>query len=44
MNPIERLWDEIRRDLKNYQIRNKDQLKNAVIEVWNSIDSTFQQH
>lgn len=26
--------------LKNYQTWNKNQLKNAIIEVWNSIDST----
>ncbi|KAL4091775.1 hypothetical protein QTP88_026414 [Uroleucon formosanum] len=39
MNPIEHLWDEIGRRLKNYQIRNKDQLKNAILEVWNRIDS-----
>jgi transposase len=39
MNPIEHLWDEIGRRLKKYQTRNKDQLKNAITEVWNSIDS-----
>lgn len=41
MNPIEHLWDEIGRRLKNYQTRNKDQLKNAILEVWNIIDSAI---
>jgi transposase len=41
MNPIEHLWDEIGRRLKNYQTRNKNQLKNAKLEVWNSVDSAI---
>jgi transposase len=41
MNVIEHLWNEIGRRLKNYQTRSKNQLKNAIFEVWNSIDSAF---
>ncbi|VVC38898.1 Hypothetical protein CINCED_3A025020, partial [Cinara cedri] len=40
MDLIEHLWDEMGRRLKNYQTQKKDQLKNAILEIWNSIDPT----
>jgi transposase len=31
MNPIENLWDEIRRKIRTHNVRNKQQLKNAIL-------------
>lgn len=38
MNPIEHLWDEIGRKIRTHNVRNKQQLKNAILTEWNAID------
>jgi hypothetical protein len=38
MNPIEHLWDEIGRKIRSHNVRNKQQLKNAILTAWNAID------
>lgn len=39
INPIEHLWDEIKRRLQKHNIKNKTELKNAILLEWNSITS-----
>jgi transposase len=38
MNPIEHLWDEIERKIRTHNVRNKQQLKNAIFTEWNAND------
>lgn len=38
-DPIEHLWDEIKRRLQKHNIKNKTELKNAILLEWNSITS-----
>lgn len=37
INPIEHLWGEIDKKLKNYDITSKDVLRQKIVEIWNSI-------
>lgn len=37
MNPIEHLWDEMKRRLKNHRIRSKQQLRAKIVEEWGKI-------
>jgi len=38
MYPIEHLWDEIGRKIRTHIVRNKQQLKNAILTEWNATD------
>jgi dipeptidase len=38
INPMEHLWDEIGRKIRTHNVRNKQQLKNAILTEWNAID------
>jgi hypothetical protein len=38
MNPNEHLWNEIGRKIIIHYVRNKQQLKNAILTEWNAID------
>jgi len=38
MNPIEHLWDEIGRKIRTHNVKNMQQLKNAILTEWNAID------
>lgn len=37
INPIEHLWEELKRRVRKHQIKNKEDLKNKIIEEWESI-------
>ncbi len=36
-NPIEHLWDYIKRELKKYTIKNLKELREKVLEIWYKI-------
>ncbi len=38
LNPIEHLWSEIERKIRNYYIKNKEDLKKAITDVWSNIE------
>ncbi|CAK9811674.1 Transposable element Tc1 transposase [Anthophora quadrimaculata] len=40
INPIEHLWTEIGKRLQNHNITSKDQLKEKILQIWNSIEPT----
>ncbi|KAL2749252.1 LOW QUALITY PROTEIN: dynein axonemal heavy chain 7-like [Vespula maculifrons] len=42
INSIENLWAEIGKKFKNYKITSKDVLKQKIVEVCNSIESTIE--
>lgn len=37
INPIEHLWDHLDRQIRKHQIRNREDLKNALLEEWEKI-------
>ena len=37
MNPIEHLWDELGRRMKKHHPKNKEELKEIILKVWNNI-------
>jgi hypothetical protein len=37
LNVIEQLWDYVERNIREYDISNKNQLKSAILEVWQNI-------
>lgn len=39
LNPIEHLWAEVKRHLRNFRPSNKEELKAKIEEVWKSISS-----
>lgn len=40
LKPIEHLWDELQRRIRTHEIRNKAQLKEALLSEWRSISSS----
>ena len=38
MNPIEYLWDEVKRRMKNEQLKDEKKLKEALNRIWNGIE------
>jgi transposase len=43
LNPIEHLWDEMGRKMKEQKVQNKQELRELVVEVWKSISSSVTQ-
>jgi hypothetical protein len=43
MNPIEHLWADMKKELSKLGIKNKKDLKEGIIKIWNSIPSSFTQ-
>lgn len=41
LNPIENLWDELDRRIRKRTIKNKQDLKNALLEEWNLISNNY---
>lgn len=41
MNPIENLWDELDRRVRKRTIKNKQDLKNALLEEWDLISHDY---
>ena len=39
MNPIEHLWDELGRRMKKHHPKNKEELKEIILKVWNNIST-----
>ena len=37
LNPIEHIWAFIKTQLRKYNIKNKDELKEKILEIWESI-------
>lgn len=37
INPIEHLWEELKRRVRKHQVRNKEELKNRIREEWENI-------
>ena len=38
MNRIEHLWDEVERRMKKEQLKNENELKEALSRLWNGIE------
>jgi transposase len=43
LNPIEHVWSYIKTKLRDYKIRNKSDLKAAIMDIWNRIPLEFVQ-
>ena len=41
LNPIEQIWDEIERRLKNAKTKNKVELRQALFRIWYNIYSNI---
>lgn len=41
MNPIEHLWGELKRRIKKYNIKSKDDLKEALVKEWNNFTPAY---
>ena len=37
LNPIEHLWDELGRRIRNHDVRNRQQLQSVIMKEWGSI-------
>ena len=37
INPIEHLWDHVDREIRKYNISNKTQLADRIIEAWGTV-------
>ena len=44
LNPIEHLWNHIKKELKNYKSNNIEDLKYNISKIWNSIDVKITQN